>query len=142
MPRNQQQMIADLINQQNNLPERISRDEIGQGKYFFIERCLTEDELEIVACVRAKRQSFFCLELKHLSVNPAFRKTGLGAAMIRIVEEFAKSENIPLVCATTCAKNAPAGNLFAKKGYAVVTQFTNPKTGNVCNIWQKVVTNV
>lgn len=141
MNRERAKKTAQLINTQNKLPAQITSDDVMYGKYFIIQTDPSEDgsKSEIVSCVRAKRQSFFSLELKHLSVNPSYVKRGLGTAMVKTVERYAVYENIPVVCATTCVTNAPANSLFTKLGYTNVTCFKNAKTGNLCNIWQKIV---
>lgn len=131
--------ISTLINAQNNLPVPVTKDDIYYGRYFYLRNNPKRDESEILACVRAKRQSFFCIELKHLSVAATHTRLGLGKAMVVCVEEHARNEGVPLVVATTCSKNSKANSLFANLQYTQVCRFDNPKTKNTCIVWQKAL---
>ena len=131
--------IASLINAQNNLPQDLSCDDVYYGKYFFSKVSHEEKKSEIICCVRAKRLSFFSIELKHLSVSPNFRRKDFGKMMVYAVEEYAKSENIPIVMATSCKTNNGVNRLFEKLGYTGLSEFYNTKTKNTCIIWQKVL---
>jgi N-acetylglutamate synthase-like GNAT family acetyltransferase len=134
--------IASLVNEQNNLPNAVKTEDIHYGDYFYISKDLDNVKYgpaEIVACVRAKRMSFFAVELKHLSVNPVYKRKGYGELMIDIVENEARSKQIPMVFATTCVKNDPINNLFKKLNYTLMRDFLNSKTGRVVHVWGKNV---
>jgi len=131
--------IASLLNLRNKLPEKLSKHLIMEGNYFYVETESPKESYEIIACVQVKKLSFFGVELKHLAVNPSFERKGFAKLMIEKVEDHARRNKIPLICATTRPENDRMNYLLLKSGYKTVNDFRHPNTGSALHLWNKII---
>lgn len=129
--------IALLLNERNNLPNKLESWDINHNDYFYIAVNQGLETEKVLACARAKCMSFFCYELKHVVVNEDYEGKGLGKLVINLVETYVKQKRIPILLATTRAENCKMNNLFKKLGYSKTKEFVNQGTKHPLILWKK-----
>jgi GNAT superfamily N-acetyltransferase len=71
---------------------------------------------DVAACLMLKRIDAKTMKLRQMAVDPRFQRTGLGSALVRFAEDWARSEGIETIALNARAEVAP---FYASLGYRV-----------------------
>lgn len=70
-----------------------------------------------------------------LFVSPDFRNLKVGSLLTRFMSDFARYYGYGLIQGNDKDNNIYQRRIFEKQGWNKASTFTNPKTGNVLNVW-------
>ncbi len=136
MTHQEAQKIAALLNARNQLARNYTAEDVLGEKEDY------EYELRdgnVVACIERRLVQWYQLEVRHLSVDEAWERKGLGSMLFTRAEEFGRSKGTVLVQCTIREGNEPSECFFENHGFGKVSRFFYAPTGNNVGVWQKVL---
>ena len=136
MNESQADQIATLLNRQNMLAETVTPDAILKHRdtIFF-----HADGDKVIGSVKVVHVQWYQAEIKYLTVHLDYRHKGWGRKLLGEAEAYAKRDGALLVQCTVRVDNLPSINLFTSSGYQITSTFTNPGSGNIVKVFQKVI---
>jgi N-acetylglutamate synthase-like GNAT family acetyltransferase len=137
MTHEEAEQIAALLNNRNQLVRSYAAADVLAEKDHYVYELR---EGKVVACVEHKQVQWYQLEVRHLSVAPAWERQGLGSMVYQRAEEFGRSKGACLVQCTIREGNVESEGFFLKHGFTKVGRFSYAPTTNTVGVWQKVLT--
>ena len=131
------EQIANLINSQNQLAVPYSAAKILETQDRYIVRL--SDDGRIVGAVEVRPVQWYQSEIDHLSVDPLFRRQGIGSWLLKQAEAKARQMNARVAQCTIRVGNQESEGLFKKHGYTPTVTFLNRQTRNRVTVNQKVL---
>jgi ribosomal protein S18 acetylase RimI-like enzyme len=129
--------IAALLNARNQLARKYEAQDVLDEKdvYEYEQR-----DGKVVVCIERRIVQWYQLEVRHLCVDEALERKGLGSLVYARAEEFGRSKRACVVQCTIREGNHASENFFDTQGFVKVSRFLYAATGNNVGIWQKVLT--
>jgi len=110
------QQIAALVNQHNKLYRRLSPyNLLRENAEYFVE--VVGDK--VVGCVGLSARFHNASEIKHVCVDPAFRRKGIGRKLVKLAMANCKTENVYM---TIRDDNLPSLMLAKSLGFMPIRQ--------------------
>jgi ribosomal protein S18 acetylase RimI-like enzyme len=129
--------IAELLNRENQLVIPYTEEKIlSTAENYLFE---SNEGNEVLCCIECKKVQWYQYEVCHLTVNPNYRKKGLGQKILDKAIEHSQSNRSRVVQCTIREDNIASKGLFSKNGFNNVSVFNYPDSGNNVGIWQKVI---
>ena len=128
--------IAALLNARNQLARKYEASDILSDREDY------EYELrdgKIVACIERRLVQWYQLEVRHLSVDSAWERKGLGSLIYMRAEKFGRSKGVCVVQCTIREGNEASEGFFENHGFLKISRFLYAATGNNVGVWQKVL---
>jgi ribosomal protein S18 acetylase RimI-like enzyme len=136
MTHEEAQEIASLLNARNQLAQNYTAEDVLDEKDDY------EYEIrdgKVVVCIERRLVQWYQMEVRHLSVDGAWERKGLGSLVYGRAEEFGRSKRALLVQCTIREGNEASEGFFGAHGFAKVSTFFYAPTGNNVGVWQKVL---
>ena len=130
----QANQIADLINRQNKLLIKFNLWDIHSRRESII---FSEQNGMVVGTVQVNSINWYMAEIEHLSVAQGYKRQGIGRKML--AEAEIKAGGALLLQAVIRSDNRASIRLFESVGYHRVAVFKNPESGNLLEVYQKVI---
>lgn len=131
------QQIADLLNTQNQLTRQyLAEDVLSEQESYTIR---VNASGQVIGAVQVKKVQWYQCEICHLSVDPAARRQGIGAALLETAEARAASLGARIVQCTIRVGNEASEGLFMAHEYVRTATFVNSPNGNHVSVYQKVL---
>jgi len=129
--------IAVLINSQNELAIRYtSKMVLAQAGDHLWEM---QGE-RVIGAVRIQCVQWYQAEISHLSVHSDVARIGIGTKLLKRAEVRAAELGARIAQCTIRESNERSIKFFTKHGFASVTSFSNPQTGNIVKVFQRSLT--
>lgn len=134
--------IAELINTHNYLivayNYKTVQDSLALENHYIFHR-LDPGGSRVVGVVELRRVQWYQWEVFHLSVEPTYRRQGLGTQLLEEAEAKACTEGARLLQCTIFEDNVASKAVFARRGFVQVAAFYNETTESTVTVWQKVL---
>ena len=131
------QQIATLLNERNELTLSYTAEQVLEESDNYIY--LLSEEEEVIACVEFKRIQWYQTEIRHLSVSENEVKKGYAKKLFQEAERRSRHAKTRLLQCSIRNDNQPSRFLFESLGFVLVSTFYNETSGNVVNVFQKVL---
>jgi ribosomal protein S18 acetylase RimI-like enzyme len=125
--------IAALINFQNQLAVQYTPQTILDHANDYLWEMKAE---RVIGVIRLKKVQWYQAEISHLSVHETAKRSGIGTKLLKDAEVRAMHLGACIVQCTIRESNKPSIQLFTKHGFASITSFYYPPTGNTVKIFQ------
>ncbi len=136
MSREVAEQIAHLLNTQNQLTVPYTAARILEH-----DRYITtlDGSGKVIGAVEIKKVQWYQCEIDHVSVDPDFKRKGIGSGLLKEAEERARQLGARLTQCTIRVGNVESEGLFKKHGYVGTATFRNENSANDVTVYQKVL---
>ena len=104
--------------QVNGYPEG-ALDRFFDGRDEWIGIAVDQDKIVAFLSIEVHHEADEFIYLDDFSVTKAYRGQGIGTAMIRAAEDYARELHIPAICFHVEKSNTAAFRLYQRLGYAI-----------------------
>ncbi|MEK7996650.1 MAG: GNAT family N-acetyltransferase [Planctomycetota bacterium] len=131
------EQIASLLNTQNRLTVQYSAAKVLEHQDRYIVRL--GESFSVLGAVEVKRVQWYQCEIDHLSVDPQFKRQGIGTWLLQKAETRAMELGAGIAQCTIRVGNQESEGLFTKHGYTATVTFLNQQSGNRVTVYQKIL---
>jgi ribosomal protein S18 acetylase RimI-like enzyme len=129
--------IANLLNDQNQLTVLYTAETVLRNEASYVVR--VGEHSELMGVVEVKSVQWYQCEIEHVSVDPKFKRKGIGSWLVKAAETRAKELGARIAQCTIRVGNVESEGLFEKLCYRPTATFLNEQSGNKVTVYQKVL---
>lgn len=133
----QADQIAHLLNTRNQLRVHYTRQKVHENSdNYFVH---FDDNQNVIAFIESAKVQWYQAEVRHLTVAKEHEGRGHAKALLREVEDAARTQGRRILQCTIRVGNVESRGLFVHMGFVPVSTFFYPISGNNVEVFQKVL---